>query len=134
MSDSPMGNYTQAQLDLVRRQISLWETNGRMGEGFDDWLPEGVLEAPRGIRALAPDLPAVIDAWHRSFSDLHIEVVSLFGSRDAGWLAIEWTWQATRRSDGVTGVTPDAIIVQVHDHRIAHWREYFDTVDSVEFE
>lgn len=134
MSRAPEGQYTDEHLDLVHRQISLWETNGEVAEGLADWLPDGVLEAPRGIRVEAADLPASIGEWHRSFRDLRIELVTLFVSSDSEWLAIEWTWTATRRRDGATGVTPDAIIVRLRNNKIASWREYFDTANSVEFD
>lgn len=134
MGSKPDGVYGEEHLDLVRRQISLWETNGEVADGLADWLPDGVLEAPRGIRVEAADLPASIAEWHGSFRDLRIELVSLFVSSDSGWLAIEWTWTATRKRDGATGVTPDAIVVRLRNDKIASWREYFDTANSVEFD
>jgi ketosteroid isomerase-like protein len=130
---APIGVYTIEQLDLVRRQISLWETNSDEAGALADWLPEGVLTAPRGVREESGSLPEVIRGWHQQFSDLHVELVSLFGSADGGWLAIEWTWAVTRKSDGASGTTPDAIIVQLRDGKILSWREYFDTFGSVEF-
>ncbi|QNE46195.1 nuclear transport factor 2 family protein [Glaciihabitans sp. INWT7] len=129
----PKGVYTAQQLDLVRRQISFWETNSDTARGSADWRAEGVLTAPRGVREESGALAAVVETWHRSFRDLHIEILSLFGSADGEWLAIEWTWQVTRKSDGATGTTTDAIIVELHEGRIASWREYFDTFGSVEF-
>lgn len=129
----PIGVYTDHQLDLVRRQIAFWETNSNAAGGLEDWLPEGVLTAPRGVRESTDALPAVVETWHQLFRDLHIEILSLFGSADGQWLAIEWTWLVTRRSDGATGVTTDAIIVQLHEDKIFSWREYFDTFGSVEF-
>lgn len=129
----PQGVYTEEQLALVQRQISLWETNSNDGGGLADWLPEGILTAPRGVREKSGALPGVVELWHRSFGDLHIEALSLFGSPDGEWLAIEWTWTVRRKSDGATGTTTDAIVVQLHEGKIASWREYFDTFGSVEF-
>ncbi len=134
MNHEPDGLYTAQQLELVMRQKLLWESNGGWAGGLDDWSPDGVLEAPRGIYVKASDIPAAIDTWHRSFRDLHIELVSLFVSADLRWMAIEWTWDATRRADGARGVTPDAIVVKLRHGKIAHWREYFDTAKSVEFD
>ena len=130
---TPIGVYTVGQLDLVRRQISLWETNSDEAGAVADWLPEGVLTAPRGVREQSGSLPAVVNEWHQHFGDLRVELVSLFGSADGQWLAIEWTWSVTRKSDGASGTTPDAIIVQLQDGKILSWREYFDTFGSVEF-
>ncbi|MCY7289558.1 MAG: nuclear transport factor 2 family protein [Cryobacterium sp.] len=135
MSDprAPIGVYTVEQLDLVRRQIAFWETNSDEAGALADWLPEGILTAPRGVREVSGSLPAVVNGWHQQFGDLHIELVSLFGSADGEWLAIEWTWFVTRKSDGASGTTLDAIVVQLRDRKILSWREYFDTFGSVEF-
>jgi ketosteroid isomerase-like protein len=127
------GRYSSAQLDLVNRQIELWVTNRDTG-ATADWLAEGVLTAPRGVRVGTADLLSVIEGWHRLFRDLHIDVGSLVASDDGNWMAIEWTWRLTRRSDGATSLTPDAIIVELRDGKILEWREYFDTFGSVEFE
>lgn len=129
----PIGVYTLEQLALVRRQISFWETNNDKDGALADWLPEGVLTAPRGVREESGSLPAVVNGWHQMFGDLHVELVSLFGSADGTWLAIEWNWFVTRKSDGATGTTLDAIIVQLQNGKIVSWREYFDTFGSVEF-
>lgn len=129
----PIGRFSQHHLDLVTRQIDLWVTNRDTG-ATDDWLAEGLLTAPRGVRVATPDLLAVIDGWHRLFTDLHIDVESLVVSDDEVWMTIEWTWRVTRRSDGATSVTNDAIVVELRDGKILAWREYFDTFGSVEFE
>lgn len=135
MSDSPapIGVYTASQLELVRRQISFWETNSDESGGLADWLPEGVLTAPRGVYEESGSLPAVVDRWHEEFGDLRVELISMFGTADGRWLAIEWSWFVTRKSDGASGTTLDAIIVELRDGKIASWREYFDTFGSVEF-
>ena len=130
---APIGTYTAEQLDLVRRQISFWETNSDDAGALADWLPEGVLTAPRGVREVSGSLPAVVNGWHQMFGDLHVDLESLFGSTDGRWLGIEWTWTVTRKSDGASGTTPDAIIVELQDGKILSWREYFDTFGSVEF-
>lgn len=130
---TPRGFYSQDQLDLVYRQIQFWQTNDDFGAALADWLPDGVLTAPRGVHEEAGSLPDVVAGWHRLFTDLHIELTSLFASPDDRWLSIEWSWLVTRRSDGATGTTLDAIVVELQDGKIASWREYFDTHGSVEF-
>lgn len=129
----PNGRYSDYHLDLVTRQIELWVTNRDTG-ATADWLAEGVLTAPRGVRVGTADLLSVIEGWHRSFTDLHIDLQSLVVAADGTWMAIEWTWRVTRRSDGATSVTDDAIIVELRDGKVLAWREYFDTFGSVEFE
>ncbi len=129
----PRGSYSDDQLELVLRQISLWETNRDDVGAFNDWLPDGVLVAPRGVRVAVPDIASAIAGWHELFMDLRIEVSSLFASIDGCWLAIEWTWNMTRRSDGAQDSTPDSIIVELREGKIVEWREYFDTFGSVEF-
>ena len=132
-SSAPVGVYTNAQLELVRRQISFWETNSDDAGGLADWLPDGVLTAPRGVHETSSSLPSVVNRWHEEFGDLHVELISLFGSTDGRWLAIEWSWFVKRKSDGASGITFDAIIVELRDGKIVRWREYFDTFGSVEF-
>ena len=130
----PRGSFTPEQLALVRRQISMWENN-RDGVGAAaDWCTDGELTAPRGVRVAAGDIAGVIRGWHELLTDLHVELTALFASPDGNWLAVEWSWHCTRRRDGARSVTPDAIVVELRDGRIASWREYFDTFGSVEFE
>ncbi len=131
---NPRGSYSEDQLQLVRRQISVWETNGEDPSGLADWRPDGVLTAPRGVSVIAPEIATVIDGWHKLFANLRIELTSLFASADGAWMALEWTWNVTRRVDGATSSTPDAIVVELRDGKIASWREYFDTFGSVEFD
>ncbi len=131
---TPRGNYTADQLALVERQISLWVNNRDDVGAAADWLPDGILTAPRGVRLTAPEIAGVIDQWHQLFQDLHVDIAALFASDDGAWMAIEWSWHVTRTSDGVRSITPDSIIVELRDNKIVQWREYFDTFGSVEFE
>jgi limonene-1,2-epoxide hydrolase len=131
---APRGNFTAEQLALVRRQISMWENNADDVGAAQDWYVDGELTAPSGVRVMAADIAATIEGWHEVLTDLHVELTALFGSPDGKWLAIEWSWECTRRRDGARSVTPDAIIVELRDGRIASWREYFDTFGSIEFE
>lgn len=127
------GSYTPGQLALVRRQMRAW-TDGDVEGAVPDWAEEGVLTAPRGVRVRTADLPGVIRQWAEMFGDLEIGLRSLFASEDGRWLAIEWTWTVTRRSDGARGAAVDAIIAELdEDGLIVGWREYFDTFGSVEF-
>lgn len=130
----PRGSFTAEQLALVRRQISMWENNRDDVGAGDDWCDDGELTAPRGVRVLAGDIAEAIRGWHEALTDLYVELTALFASPDGNWLAIEWSWHATRRRDLERSITPDAIIVELRDGKIASWREYFDTFGSVEFE
>lgn len=128
---------------MVRRQIELWEGPATVGSdsgdhdpasaALADWDAAGVLTAPRGVRVHATELPAVIGRWRQDFTDLKIELTTLVSSQDEQWLAIEWTWHVTRRSDHARSSTRDAIIVTLAHGKIVGWREYFDTHGSVEF-
>ena len=131
---TPRGIFTAEQLALVRRQISMWENNRDDVGAADDWCADGELTAPRGVRVLAPNIADTIRLWHEVLTDLYVELTALFASADGNWLGIEWSWHATRRRDMARSTTPDAIIVQLRDGKIASWREYFDTFGSIEFE
>jgi ketosteroid isomerase-like protein len=120
----------QAILDLVDRQARAWERND-FGLGAGDWLPDGELVSPAG-RVTADDLERELTEFHARFTDLDVTVLNVFSTPDGGKVAIEWDWEVTRRSDGVRGITHDAIIVDLVDGKIASWREYFDLGGSVE--
>jgi ketosteroid isomerase-like protein len=95
------------------------------------WHPDGELVSPGGrwpvtsMRAIMRDL----DAQYR---DVDIQVTNVIQSADESYIAFEWTYASTRRSDGARSVTPDAIIVEFRDGLIYSWREYFDQSHSVE--
>lgn len=128
------GPHSADQLALVERQIAVWSTGVDTVGALADWSPDGVLTAPRGVRLGASEVMDVIRGWHREFRDLQIDVSSLVSSHDGEWMAIEWTWNVTRRSDGASSAMSDAIIVELSNGKIVQWREYFDTYDSVEFD
>jgi ketosteroid isomerase-like protein len=117
-------------LDLVDRQAHAWERND-FSLGAADWLPDGELVAP-GARVPFADLEREVTEFHRSYTDLVVTVLNVFCTEDRSKVAIEWDWEVTRRSDGVRGLTHDAIIVDLVDGKIASWREYFDLGGSVE--
>lgn len=137
MSSRPtQGEQTRADdptLALVQRQIALWTSNRDEVGALDDWAVDGFLTAPRGVIVPRDGLLDVIDGWHRSFTGLRIELTSWFTSADRCRLALEWSWHVTRRSDGMSSTTLDAIVVDLRDDRITRWSEYFDTFGSVEF-
>ena len=120
-------------LALLGRQMALWSDNRDDVGALDDWAPEGVLTAPRGVRVSRDELLGIIDGWHQLFTDLRIELASWFASADGSRLALEWEWHVTRRSDGERSITFDAIIVDLRGGKIVRWAEYFDTFGSVEF-
>ena len=104
----PRGTYSEQHLELVHRQMQLWITNVDDG-ATDDWLPEGELTAPRGVRVPTARLPSVIDGWHVLFKDLRIDLTTLVVSDDGDWMTIEWVWHVTRRSDGASKRLIDAL-------------------------
>jgi uncharacterized protein (TIGR02246 family) len=115
---------------LVERQARAWERND-----FDlaaaDWLPEGVLLSPGG-EFPASILRATMAEFHKAYADLSITITNVFASPDGTKVAIEWLWRVTRKSDGASSTTPDAIIVDLVNGKILSWREYFDLTTSVE--
>jgi limonene-1,2-epoxide hydrolase len=117
-------------LALVERQARAWERND-FRLGASDWLPDGELTSPAG-RVPAAEIEQELTHFHQRFADLQVTILNVFASPDGTKVAIEWDWEVTRRSDGVRGVTHDAIIVDVVDGKIASWREYFDLGSSVE--
>jgi ketosteroid isomerase-like protein len=117
-------------LALVERQARSWERND-FGSGVVDWLPDGELTSPAG-RVPASEIEQELASFHRGFADLQVTVLNVFASPDKTKVAIEWDWEVTRRSDGVRGITHDAIIVDLVGGKIASWREYFDLGGSVE--
>ena len=125
-----MNDVPQEILDLVERQARAWERND-FSLGAADWLPDGELIAP-GARVPASDLAREMAEFHHGFTDLVVTVLNVFCTADRSKVAIEWDWEVTRRSDGVRGLTHDAIIVDLVDGKIASWREYFDLGGSVE--
>ena len=117
-------------LALVERQARAWEQND-FELAASDWLPDGELTSPAG-RVPAAEIEQELTDFHRRFADLQVTILKVFASPDSTSVAIEWDWEVTRRSDGVRGITHDAIIVDLVDGRIASWREYFDLGSSVE--
>ncbi len=120
----------QEIIDLVDRQARAWERND-FALGAADWLPDGELVAP-GARVPYADLEREVTEFHRNYTDLVVTVLNIFCTEDRSRVAIEWDWEVTRRSDGVRGLTHDAIIVDLVAGKIASWREYFDLGGSVE--
>jgi ketosteroid isomerase-like protein len=124
------GDAPQEIVSLVERQAQAWERND-FGLGAPDWLPDGELTSPAG-RISAAQIEQELTSFHERFRDLKVTVLNVFASPGATQVAIEWDWEVTRRSDGVRGLTHDAIIVDLVGGRIASWREYFDLGGSVE--
>lgn len=119
---------------LVDRQARAWERND-----FDlcapDWLPDGELTSPGGVFPV-PILRQAMREFHSAYTDLEVTVKNVFFAHDTQTnhtqVAIEWDWTVTRRSDGLRGTTPDAIIADLLHGKIKSWREYFDLSSSVE--
>lgn len=119
---------------MLQRQMTLWVSNRDEVGALADWAPDGILTAPRGVLVARDELLGVIDGWHQLFTGLRVDLTSWFASSDGRRLALEWEWHVTRRNDGATSTTLDAIVVDLRDGRIVRWAEYFDTFGSVEFE
>jgi ketosteroid isomerase-like protein len=115
---------------LVERQAKSWEENNfTLAE--NDWLPDGVLVSPAG-KWLAHELQAEMTKFHGEYTDLVVTIKNIFATGDGSRLAVEWDWTVTRKSDGLRGTTPDAIIAELVEGKIKSWREYFDLSASVE--
>ncbi len=115
---------------LVLRQAQSWEQNN-FDLAKDDWHPDGVLVSPAG-EWKAAELANAMHDFHQNFMDLQVTIKNIIASPNQDKLAIEWDWTVTRRSDGLRGTTPDAIIADLKDGKIISWREYFDLSQSVE--
>lgn len=115
---------------LVERQAKSWEEN-KFALAENDWLPDGILVSPAG-KWSAHELEAEMAKFHREYTDLVVIIKNVFATRDGSRLAVEWDWTVTRKSDGLRGTTPDAIIAELVDGKIKSWREYFDLSLSVE--
>jgi SnoaL-like domain len=115
---------------LVERQAKSWEDNN-FALAEKDWLPDGVLVSPAG-KWFAHELAGEMAKFHMEYRDLVVTIKNIFATQDGSRLALEWDWTVTRRSDGMRGTTPDAIIAELVDGKIKSWREYFDLSSSVE--
>jgi limonene-1,2-epoxide hydrolase len=115
---------------LVERQAKSWEEN-KFALAANDWLSDGVLVSPAG-KWFAHQLEDEMAKFHREYKDLVVTIKNVFATGDGSRLAVEWDWTVTRRSDGLRGTTPDAIIAELVDGKIKSWREYFDLSSSVE--
>jgi SnoaL-like domain len=115
---------------LVQRQAKSWEENN-FALAENDWLLDGVLVSPAG-KWLAHELKDEMAKFHCDYTHLVVTIKNVFATSDGSRLAVEWDWTVTRRSDGMRGTTPDAIIAELVDGKIKSWREYFDLSLSVE--
>lgn len=132
VTDTAKAGCDSATLAMLGRQGEAWLTGDFSAEAAADWHEEGVLTAP-GNRIPKAALQRTIENFHREYGDLVLTVTNVFASPDRRRMALEWLWEITRREDGARSRTEDAIIVDLDDTgRILSWREYFDTVGSVE--
>lgn len=97
------------------------------------WHPDAELVSPTGTWPVTA-MRAIMADLGRDYTDVEITVSQVFASADGSRLAVEWTYAATRRSDGARSSSPDAIIVEFVDGLIRSWREYFDLSTSVELD
>jgi ketosteroid isomerase-like protein len=116
--------------DLVLRQAKSWEQNN-FDLAKDDWHETGVLVSPAGEWP-ASELAQAMQDFHKEFENLQVTIKHIFVNSGQDKVAVEWDWTVTRRSDGLRGTTPDAIIADLQDGKILSWREYFDLSTSVE--
>lgn len=132
VTDAAKAQCDNATLALLARQGRAWLTGDFSPEAAADWHPEGVLTAP-GNRVPKSDLARTIESFYRDYGDLVLTVTNVITSPDKRRMALEWVWEVTRRDDGARSRTEDAIIVDFDaSGLILSWREYFDTVGSVE--
>lgn len=121
-----------ATLALLERQGKAWLSGNFSTAAAADWHPDGVLTSP-GNRIPKEALAQTITNFHRDYGELVLTVTNAFSSPDRRRMALEWLWEVTRREDGARSRTEDAIIVDFDESGlILSWREYFDTVGSVE--
>lgn len=132
VTDQAKAGCDSATLAMLGRQGQAWLNGDFSAEAAADWHEEGVLTAP-GNRIPKPGLARTIENFHREYGDLVLTVTNAFCSPDGRRMALEWLWEITRREDGARSRTEDAIIVDFDENGlILSWREYFDTVGSVE--
>lgn len=132
VTDQAKAGCDDATLALLGRQGQAWLTGNFSSEAAADWHEEGMLTAP-GNRIPKSELARTIENFHHDYGDLVLTVTNAFCSADGRRLALEWLWEISRREDGARSRTEDAIIVDFDENGlILSWREYFDTVGSVE--
>jgi ketosteroid isomerase-like protein len=132
VTDEAKTQCDSATLALLARQGRAWLTGDFSPEAAADWHPKGILTAP-GNRVPKSELAHTIENFHRDYGDLVLTVTNVITSPDRRRMALEWVWEVTRRDDGARSRTEDAIIVDFDANGlILSWREYFDTVGSVE--
>jgi ketosteroid isomerase-like protein len=132
VTDQAKAGCDTEMLAMLGRQGQAWLTGNFSPAAAADWHEEGVLTAP-GNRIPKPELARTIENFHRDYGDLVLTVTNAFCSPDGRRMALEWLWEISRREDGQRSRTEDAIIVDFDaDGLILSWREYFDTVGSVE--
>lgn len=115
---------------LVERQALAWERND-FALAAGDWRTDGELVSPAG-HWRTDELPEAMAQFHRAYQDLEVRILNVFANPQGTQVAIEWDWICTRRSDGLRGITHDAIIADLIDGQIQSWREYFDLGSSLE--
>ena len=132
VTDAAKAGCDSATLAMLGRQGQAWLTGNFSPEAAADWHEQGVLTAP-GNRVPKAALAGTIESFHREYTDLVLTVTNVIRSSDGRRMALEWLWEISRREDGARSRTEDAIIVDFDDNGlILSWREYFDTVGSVE--
>lgn len=132
VTDAAKAGCDDATLALLGRQGQAWLTGEFSLAAAADWHEEGVLTAP-GNRIPKAALARTIEDFHRQYGDLVLTVTNVIRSPDGRRMALEWLWEISRRDDGARSRTEDAIIVDFDENGlILSWREYFDTVGSVE--
>lgn len=125
------GQTTQeAARKLVERQAKAWEKHD-FHAAAADWLPTAVLSSPEG-NTPAGELGKSMDDYFKGFRDLHVTIKNVFASPDGKKIAVEWDWAIVRIRDNKSGISHDAILVDLKDGKIASWREYYDPQASGE--
>lgn len=109
---------------MVARQARAWE-DGNLDAIVADFAHDGVLHSPGGRWQGQEAIRAAAANFLTLYEDVRVEITRVLLQGDEG--AVEWTWNETRRSDGLRTSTEDGIIFTLRDGKILRWREYFDT-------
>ena len=121
--EEPTKNDSAQVRALVNRQVQAWEKRD-FAIAADDWRPNGESFSPGG-RVVKKDMQSAILGYFENFTDLKVTVNEMFLSEDGTRLAIQWDWTVSRKRDGKSATTHDAILVHLVGGKISTWNEYF---------
>lgn len=115
---------------ILDRQLQSW-LKADFSIAAADWSPDGELISP-GEHLKKAEIQGAMTDYFKHFKDLHVVVKRVILSSDGKEAAIEWEWNSVRIRDGAAAHSPDCIVVDLKDHKIRSWREYYDFGGTVE--